>query len=159
MSIYKLIPPETTANFGSIFFIGITVGLALSGFATMKLNDTQMIRLGQVLIAAGIVCMLLPGAKLFSLAGLTLIGFGCAPICPCMIHSTLSNFGVDKSQAVIGVQMASAYVGSCLMLLLFGIIANYSTVALLPVYLWVILIVMVMMHERLNRKTKSSAAR
>ena len=118
----------------------------------MKLNDTQMIRLGQALIAVGIIAMLLPGTPELSLIGLSLIGLGCAPIYPSVIHSTPDHFGADKSQAMIGVQMASAYVGTCLMPPLFGILANHITVALLPFYLLIILILMGVMHEMLIRK-------
>ena len=118
----------------------------------MKLNDAQMIRLGQALIAAGIIAMILPGTVIITLSGLALVGLGCAPIYPCIIHSTPDHFGADKSQAIIGVQMASAYVGSCLMPPLFGLIANHITVALLPVYLLLVLALMIIMHERLTRK-------
>ena len=159
LTIYKGISAEMAANFASIFFIGITIGRALSGFITMKLHDTQMIRLGQILIGIGAVTMLLPGSKELSLVGLAIIGLGCAPVYPSIIHSTPDHFGADKSQAIIGVQMASAYVGSCLMPPVFGIIANHITVALLPVYLFIILILMVFMHERLTRKAPISAYR
>lgn len=152
LNISKGITAEKAASFAGIFFIGITLGRAISGFITMKLNDSQMIRLGQILIFAGIVAMLLPTATEFSLIGLALIGLGCAPIYPCIIHSTPEHFGADKSQAMIGVQMASAYVGSCLMPPLFGLVANHITVALLPVYLLIVLALMTIMHELLIRK-------
>ena len=87
-----------------------------------------------------------------ALAGLALIGLGCAPIYPCAIHSTPDHFGADKSQAIIGVQMASAYVGICLMPPLFGLIAAHISAALLPVYLLAILAVMVVMHEAVLRR-------
>ena len=141
------------AAFASMFFIGITVGRALSGFLTMKLNDVQMIRLGEVIIGIGIVVMLLPFGQNLSLAGLILIGLGCAPVYPCVIHSTPTHFGADKSQSIIGIQMACAYVGTCLMPPVFGLIANHITVALLPVYLLIILVLMVIMHELLCKKT------
>ncbi len=139
LSIYKGIPAEIAAGFASVFFIGITGGRALSGFITMKLNDTQMIRLGQILISLGVIIMLIPGKHTLSLVGLAFIGLGCAPIYPSIIHSTPDHFGAEKSQIIIGVQMASAYVGSCLMPPLFGLIANYITVALLPLYLLIIM--------------------
>ena len=120
----------------------------------MKLNDKQMIRMGQVIITIGLVMMLLPFSQNLSLFGLIVIGLGCAPIYPCIIHSTPAHFGADKSQAIIGVQMACAYIGTCLMPPVFGLIANYISVALLPVFLFVFLILMVVMHERLNRKTE-----
>lgn len=83
--------------------------------------------------------------------------FGCAPIYPCVIHSTPAHFGADKSQAVIGVQMAFAYVGTSLMPPLFGLIANHIHVALLPVYLLILLLVMAAMHEKLLHSVKIKA--
>lgn len=142
---------EIAASYASLFFIGITVGRAVSGFITMKLNDKQMIYLGQALILIGIILMCLPFGHQVALIGLVTIGLGCAPIYPCIIHSTPTNFGADKSQAVIGVQMASAYVGNLLMPPLFGIIANHISAMLFPVYLLLILIVMVVMHIKLNK--------
>ena len=154
LSLYKGVPVETAASFGAMFFIGITIGRAISGFLTIKLTDIKMIRLGQALILVGIVILFLPLNAYASLAGLIMIGLGCAPIYPCIIHSTPSHFGEDKSQAVIGVQMAFAYTGTLCMPPLFGIIANTVTVALLPVYLIILLALMVVMHEALLRKTK-----
>ena len=153
LTLEKGVPAETAASFASMFFIGITVGRALSGFLTMKFNDTQMIRLGEAVIGIGIVILLLPFGQYLSLAGLILIGLGCAPVYPCVIHSTPAHFGADKSQAIIGIQMACAYVGTCLMPPLFGLIADYITVALLPVYLLIVLVIMVIMHELLCKKT------
>lgn len=155
LTLYKGVPAETAARFAGMFFIGITVGRALSGFLTMKLNDVQMIRLGQGLIGAGVLIMLLPLGAGASLAGLIIIGLGCAPIYPCIIHSTPDRFGADRSQAIIGVQMASAYVGTCLMPPLFGLIANHISVSLFPVYMLGILVLMTVMHELLTRKTMS----
>ena len=153
LTLHKGVSADTAAAFASLFFIGITVGRALSGFLTMKFNDVQMIRLGEAVIGAGVLVMLLPFGQNLSLAGLILIGLGCAPVYPCVIHSTPTHFGADKSQAIIGIQMACAYVGTCLMPPVFGLIANHITVALLPVYLLIILVLMVIMHELLCKKT------
>ena len=147
--LQKGIPAETAARFASLFFIGITVGRVLSGFLTMKLNDGQMVRMGQGIISAGIIAFLLPFGEYAALAGLILIGLGCAPIYPSIIHATPDHFGADKSQAFIGVQMASAYAGTCFMPPLFGLIANHITIILFPFYLLVILSVMILMHETL----------
>lgn len=153
LTLHKGVSADTAATFASMFYLGITVGRALSGFLTMKLNDVQMIRLGEVTIGIGVLVMLLPFGQSLSLAGLILIGLGCAPVYPCVIHSTPAHFGADKSQAIIGIQMACAYVGTCLMPPVFGLIANHITVALLPVYLLIILVLMVIMHELLCKKT------
>lgn len=147
---------EVATSYGSLFFIGITVGRAISGFITMKLNDKQMIYLGQGLILIGIIIMCLPLGHQVALIGLVTIGLGCAPIYPCIIHSTPSNFGKDKSQAIIGVQMASAYVGNLLMPPLFGIIANHISAIVFPIYLLLILIVMVVMHIKLNKSVSKN---
>lgn len=157
LTLYKGISSETAAGFASLFFIGITAGRAISGFATMKFNDTQMVRAGQVLITVGVIAMLLPGTQVFSLAGLILIGLGCAPIYPCIIHSTPTHFGAERSQAIIGVQMASAYIGTCLMPPIFGVLANKISIALLPLFLLGTLVLMAVMHELLSRKTKTAA--
>lgn len=151
------IDPETAAGFASLFFIGITAGRALSGFLTLKLSDTQMIHLGFAAIFLGVALLFLPFGSGFSLAGLILVGLGCAPVYPSIIHSTPAHFGADKSQAMIGVQMASAYTGTCLMPPLFGLIANHISVALFPVFLLAILLLMVFMHRNMLRKVAARA--
>ena len=153
LTLYKGVPAEMAASFASMFFIGITAGRALNGFLAMKLSDVQMVRMGQGLIACGIIVMLLPLGAAVSLAGFVLIGLGCAPVYPCLIHATPAHFGADKSQAVIGIQMACAYVGTSLMPPLFGLIAAHITVSLLPAYLLALLALMTVMHERLLRRT------
>lgn len=157
LTLHKGVPAQTAAAFASMFFIGITAGRAISGFITMKLNDTQMVRLGLGLIVGGILVLLLPLGAGASLVGFVIIGLGCAPVYPCLIHSTPAHFGADKSQAVIGVQMASAYVGTCLMPPLFGLIANRISASLLPVYLLIFLVLMAVAHERMLRKTAAHA--
>lgn len=143
---------ETAASLAALFMLGLTFGRLLNGFLTYKINDTNLIRLGQALIGLGVLIMLLPLGKDGAMAGLTLMGIGCAPIYPCIIHSTPEHFGEENSQALVGVQMASAYVGVCCMPPLFGILANGIGVSLLPWYTGLILLLMVCMCERLNRK-------
>lgn len=145
------LPADLAASYASLFFIGMTVGRAISGFLTYKLNDTQMIRLGSSLIALGIVVMLLPMGIVSGIVGLVIIGLGCAPVYPCIIHSTPAHFGEENSQAIIGVQMASAYSGVLLLPPLFGLVANYLSAALLPVYLIPVLGMMIWMYEKLVR--------
>lgn len=150
--LHRGVEEETAAFFASLFFIGITIGRGLNGFLTVKFSDTQLIRMGQCILILGICAMALPLGTVGALAGLALVGLGCAPIYPCIIHSTPAHFGEDRSQALIGVQMASAYVGTCLAPPLFGLIANHITVALMPTYLGIILALMIFMHEKLIRK-------
>ena len=144
---------ETAASLASLFLMGLTVGRALNGFLTFKLNDTNLIRLGQGIIGLGVVIMLLTLGNAASFAGLMLCGLGCAPIYPCIIHSTPEHFGEENSQALIGVQMASAYIGICCMPPLFGLIARGLSASWLPWYLGAILILMAVMCQQLNRKT------
>ena len=155
----KRVAPETAAAFASMFFIGITAGRALSGFLTLKFSDIQMVRLGQCVILIGVAAMLLPLGEMASLLGLILIGLGCAPVYPSLIHATPANFGADKSQAIIGVQMASAYVGTCLMPPFFGVLADHFSPALFPFYLLVLLGVMAAAHEALVKACGRRAGR
>ena len=144
---------EKAASLAGLFAIGITGGRALSGFMTLLFSDTAMIRIGQGLILGGILVLLLPFGAAGATVGLISIGLGCAPIYPCIIHSTPVHFGEDNSQAVIGVQMAFAYIGTMAMPPLFGVIAQAASVRLLPVYLLVFLAAMTLMHERLVKIT------
>ena len=153
LTLTRGVAADTAASFASLFYIGITAGRAACGFLTLKLSDTQMIRLGQGVLAVGVAALLVPGPQLLALAGLVLVGMGCAPIYPSIIHATPDHFGADRSQAVIGIQMASAYVGNLVMPPLFGLLANNITPALFPFYLLVLLVLMVFMHEQLVRKT------
>ena len=153
LTLTRGVAADTAASFASLFYIGITAGRAACGFLTLKLSDTQIIRLGQGVLAVGVAALLVPGPQLLALAGLVLVGVGCAPIYPSIIHATPDHFGADRSQAVIGIQMASAYVGNLVMPPLFGLLANNITPALFPFYLLVLLVLMVFMHEQLVRKT------
>lgn len=146
--------PEAAAGFASLFFLGMTVGRAVSGFLTMALNDNNMVRLGNAIILIGICALLLPGGETTAKLGLVLVGLGCAPIYPCTIHSTPARFGAERSQAIIGIQMASAYVGSCVMPPIFGLLADYINISLFPWFLLFVLVLMSIMHEKTVLKTR-----
>ncbi len=150
--LHKGVDSETAAFFGSIFFLGITAGRAFNGFLAAKFNDDQLIKMGIAVIALGIAAMLLPLGSTVSLIGLVLIGLGCAPVYPCIIHSTPFNFGFERSQSIVGVEMASAYVGNIIMPPLFGLIAEHISISLLPFYLAGILVLMYCMHNSMLKK-------
>lgn len=146
--LHRGIPKITATSFASLFFIGLTIVRAISGFLTLKFSDTQLIRMGQGIIALGIMLLLIPNTQILQLIGFVTIGFGCAPIYPCIIHSTPHHFGRDKSQVMVGVQMASAYLGTSIMPPLFGLIADYISISLLPLYLLILLIIQYVMYHR-----------
>lgn len=153
---HRGVDPETAARFAALFYLGITGGRVLNGFIADKFGDRNMIRTGILVILAGVILVILPlKATLPSLIGLVVIGLGCAPIYPCIIHSTPVNFGKENSQSLVGIQMASAYTGSTLMPPLFGLIAQYVNIGLYPLYLGVFVLVMLVMTEALNRKIPS----
>lgn len=154
MVMQRGIASETAATWASLFYLGITIGRFLCGFISIKLGDKNMIRLGQGFMAAGVVLLLIPGADIFVFAGLIFVGLGCAPVYPCLIHETPENFGADQSQALIGMQMACAYVGTTLMPPLFGLIAQYIHIMWYPVYLAVFVVLMILAVEKLNRSAK-----
>jgi fucose permease len=143
------------AGYASLFYIGITVGRALSGFVSNHLGDTRMVRLGQCVILLGVAAVLFPtSAQVGALVGLILIGIGCAPIYPALLHETPVHFGEKRSQAVIGMQMAIAYTGNCLMPPLFGILSGFVGISSYPVYIACILLLMIWTHERGEQKTR-----
>ena len=153
-TLVRGIDANTAANWTSTFYLGITIGRGICGFLTMKITDQNMIRLGQGVIALGVLLVLLPAGQTVLFAGLVAIGLGCAPVYPCIIHETPANFGRSLSLAMTGIQMAFAYVGSCLMPPLFGLLAQYVGPALYPWYLGVLLVVMFVMAESLHRRTR-----
>lgn len=146
--------PETAAYLGSLFFMGITLGRAISGFIAAKLSDHAMIRLGFSIIAVGICLLLLPLGKIGAFVGLLIIGLGCSPIYPCMMHATPSFFGAERSQALMGLQTASAYVGTAFMPPLFGLIANHISISLLGIFLLAQLILMFFSYQKLTNLCK-----
>lgn len=144
------IDAQTAASWAALFYMGITAGRAVSGFISLKVNDRNMIRLGQALIAVAFVCVLMPGdTALF--AGLVLMGCGCAPIYPSTIHATPARFGEELALELTGMQMAFAYIGSLAMSPLFGVFAQFFGTWLYPWYLVVFLVGMTVAGERLNR--------
>ena len=124
----------TAASFGAMFYIGITVGRAISGFMAMKLLPKQMVRVGQALLALGCIFMMIPAGSTLSGIGLVVCGLGCAPIYPNIIQDTPVNYGTENSQAAIGVQMAFAYVGSTFLPSIFGALAGVDGYGLLPYF-------------------------
>ena len=152
------ISEEQAAAFASLFFIGITAGRFVSGFVAEKLGDQMMIRIGTGVAAAGIVLICLPvSADHCALAGLVVFGVGCAPVYPSIIHSTPRNFGAENSRALIGIQMASAYMGSTFMPPLFGLIANHVSLKLFPLWLLLFMALMIVMLEITRKKVKGRA--
>ena len=148
--------PELAAGFASMFYIGITFGRFINGFFAMKFSDKFLIRLGSIIIAVGITLLFMPFHSTLSLIAFIIIGLGCAPIYPCIIHMTPMVFGKDKSQAMIGVQMAFAYVGFLIMPPLFGVIAENISVSLLPLYLLILFIPLVILHEVVVKNAKNN---
>lgn len=150
----KHLPAERAATLAALFYIGITAGRFLSGFLTEKLGDRGMIRLGAGVLACGIAALLLPVESYYlAFAAFLVIGLGCAPIYPCIIHSTPANFGAENSGAIIGIQMASAYVGSTFVPPLFGLLGKALGFSILPVYLAVFAALMLVMTELTFRTT------
>lgn len=150
---HRGIDAETAAMFASLFYLGITFGRFLCGFVADRLGDRRLIRIGTLTALTGAGLILLPLPVDFpALAGLIIVGLGCAPIYPSIIHSTPANFGRDNSQAIIGIQMASAYLGSTFMPPVFGLLAAHVSIGLYPGYLLLFGALMLFMSERLRRR-------
>ena len=143
---------DKAAVFGAACITGEMLGRFLCGFLTYKFSDVQLIRAGQALIVAGSVIMLLPFGAYSAFAGIFVAGLGIAPIYPCLMHMTPVNFGEDKSQAVMGVQTASACLGCCVAPPVFGFVAQRTTMLILPVVMIAGTFVMWRAHEKLVKK-------
>lgn len=152
---------DMAAKYGSLVFIGITLGRALSGFLTIKFTNKQVIKMGLNVIGLGIFLLFIPDITMLSILGFALIGIGSAPIYPCFMHSTPVCFGVDNSQSLIGLQMAGASLGVLTMPALFGIIANHINVSYLTLYMLLLLgliyILYIRLSELLDKEIKKKA--
>lgn len=155
----KKISVEQAANLASLFYIGLTAGRFISGFITEKSGDRKMIIIGTCILICGIVLLLLPiNSYVFAIAAFIVIGLGCAPIYPCIIHSTPNHFGAENSGAIIGIQMASAYIGTTVIPPLFGLIGNAVGFTIMPIYLLIFVILMITMTELTFHITKNNSA-
>ena len=142
----------TAAKWVSFFYFGITAGRFLSGFLAMKTNNKTLIRLGQVICILGGFFLFLPFSDYCKLAGFILIGLGCAPIFPSMLHETPRRFGKELSQAVMGIQMAFAYIGSTFMPPIFGFMSEITGIGILPVFLILFIMLMIVTSEIINKE-------
>lgn len=143
---------QTAANFASLFYLGITFGRFLCGFIADKFGDKNMIRMGVATMFLGVVLVMIPvNITIIPLVGLMIAGIGAAPVYPCIIHATPNNFGKENSHAIIGIQMASAYVGSTFMPPVFGFLAENVNIAIYPFYLLVFVVLLFVMSEKVNR--------
>lgn len=156
----KQIAAERAAAFASLFYIGITTGRVLAGFLPEKTGDASRIRIGAAVALAGVVCLLLPAkGDTLALVGLAVFGVGCGPVYPSVIHSTPDNFGERNSQAIVGIQMASAYVGAAFTPPVFGMIANGIGMRMMPYSLLAFLLAMLLLLEKAFRDAEFRAKR
>ena len=146
---------EQAAEFASLFYIGITASRFLCGFLSDKLGDRKMILAGTAVLLCGIAMLFVPAPATVAVVGIVVIGFGCGPIYPSIIHAAPDNFGAENSGAIIGIQMASAYVGSTFVPPLFGLLGNLLGFSIMPIYLLVFVVLMIVMTELTFRTAKT----
>ena len=149
---YRGVDVETAARFAALFYSGLTVGRFLNGFTADRVGDKKMIRIGIAITTVGIIMIALPlQNNIPALIGLVITGLGNAPVYPCIIHSTPIDFGRENSQSLVGMQMASAYVGSTFMPPVFGLIAQHISVGLYPAALLFFTLLTLVMTQLLTR--------
>lgn len=147
----KGLSPQEAARWISLFFLGITLGRLISGFISMKLTGKNMIRLGEAIIVLGILLIVQPWSVYASMAGFVMSGLGCAPIFPALLHDTPKRVGMKLSQALMGIQMAFAYVGSTFVPPVFGVIGGNTTMNVFPWFLLIFAVLMVLAVETAYR--------
>ncbi len=145
------VTPGTAAAFGSLYILGVTGGRFLAGFVADKVGDRALLRGGFLAVGLGAAMIALPlGTDVVALAGLVVAGVGSAPVYPAIIHATPVNFGRRNSQAVIGIQMAAAYLGATLAPPLFGALATWLGMWLFPFFVAALAALGLVMSQRLN---------
>ena len=154
---YRHLPAADAASLASLFYLGMMVGRLISGCIADRVKDRNMIRAGIALATVGIVLTLLPlPGNVVAILGIFVFGLGCAPVYPSIIHATPGNFGAENSGAVIGIEMAAAYTGSCVAPPVFGLIAGHISAGWFPVYIALFMTLLLVMSERVNRITKTA---
>ncbi len=146
----KALDPAKAALWGGLYYMGITGGRILSGFITFRVSNNQMTFGGLGLCLVSLLLFLSPNANVAGFA-LVLLGLGSAPIFPSMIHETPRRFGFGSSQAIIGMQMATAYVGNMVMPPVVGALASTVGLIWLPVLQAVLIVGMMLSVLRLTR--------
>lgn len=137
------------ASFGSLIFGGLMLGRLISGFVSNRLGDRMLIRIGIFVEVVGILLVMIPVASFIPAAiGFVIIGTGMGPVYPAIQHMAPTNFGERYSAAVIGLQMASAYMGSTFMPMIFGNIQEKIGIGIMPFYLLIFAVLNIWMLER-----------
>ena len=152
------------ASFGSLVFGGLMLGRLFAGFVSDRLGDRLLIRLGIVVEFAGILLVTLPVPGYGAAAiGFLIIGTGMGPVYPAIQHMAPANFGRKYSAAVIGLQMASAYVGSMFMPTVFGGLQQTFGIWIMPLYLAVFaflnLILLEIAYRRIDKADRTKTGR
>lgn len=142
------------ARYASIFYLGITIGRFINGFVTMILSSKNIIRIGLGTIVLGAILLIFPMPIVISIMGIILLGVGCAPIYPSMLHETPNRFGEENSQKIMGIQMAVAYIGSTSFPVIFGFIFSHVSLMLYPFIIGICAITMVICSEKVNNIVK-----
>lgn len=150
--VVKNISVEAAAQGLSMYYLGQTLGRLFSGFLTLRFSNHQLIRAGVVVFVIGALITVFSSGIVFLMGGFFLIGMGCAPFFPCLMHDTPNHFGKENSQSAVGLQLASANIGCVAAPPLFGLITAYIGYGMFPLYLGIWLTGMIMAAEALQRK-------
>ena len=152
----RSIDTATAASIVAQFFMGITIGRLVSGFAAQWLTSENQIRIGQGLIAGGLIGLLVLDGAVTAGIAILLMGLGCAPIYPSIVALTPRRFGAKASQGLVSLQMACAYAGSMLVPPIFGLVAGAGGAAFIPIIIAALLIANTVLAELAIRRTKAT---
>jgi fucose permease len=152
----KGIDAARAATWVALFYASITAGRFITGFITYKVPNKDLIRFGGLTILAGAALMILPLPLPLVLAGFLMVGFGCAPIFPCMLHETPERFGATHAQAIMGFQMAVAYIGATFLPPAFGFLASATSLSLLPAFVLAYSVLLIMGSELLRKRLSTA---
>lgn len=136
------ITESTAAIYLMLYYAGITSSRFISGLISTKVSAKNIVFTGSAIIAVGILVLIFPLPTTIKGLGLLLIGLGNGPTFPNLTYLTPSFFGKDISQSIVGTIMVACNLGICLMPPVFGLLAQYVNIGLLPYFLAVLFIIM-----------------
>ena len=148
---------DIASKYLSLFYIAISLGRVISGLLSIKIKDKNLIRIGEGILLNGIILLTFKFNFVFMPIALFIIGLGCGPIYPSIVHSTVDKFTSKYSSAVMSIQIGFAYMANISVAPLFGILGNATTFLILPYIMLIFFVILVSGNEIVLKLTKDKS--
>lgn len=148
---------DIASKYLSLFYIAISLGRVISGLLSIKIKDKNLIRIGEGILLIGIILLTFKFNFVFMPIALFIIGLGCGPIYPSIVHSTVDKFTSKYASAVMSIQIGFAYMANISVAPLFGILGNATTFLILPYIMLIFFVILVSGNEIVLKLTKDKS--